>query len=139
MGIDGLTNLNLGLLREVTPVELLNNIKQDADEQASKIFKQVENSEKIKLNPDSHNKREKSKSYEFEENKNKEDDNIVQIDESIEFIENKNAIACRLIDEFVEIIDLKTGDVIEKISFSQLKKFFAHIKNPSGLLIDKSG
>ena len=56
MGIDGLTNLNLGLLREVTPAELLNYVKQDADEQASKIFKQIENSEKIKLNPDSQKK-----------------------------------------------------------------------------------
>lgn len=139
MGIDGLTNLNLGLLREVTPAELLNYVKQDADEQASKIFKQIENSEKIKLNPDSQKKHENAGDYEFEKNGSEEDNDVSQEDNPSEFVESKNRIACRLQDEFVEIIDLNTGEVVEKISVEQLKKFFAHIKNPSGLLVDKSG
>ena len=139
MGIDGLTNLNLGLLREVTPSELLNYVKQDADEQASKIFKQIENSEKIKLNPDSQKKHENAESFEFDKKKENEDDETAPEQIISEVIEDKNRIACRLQDECVEIIDSNTGEVIEKISVEQLKKFFAHIKNPSGLLVDKSG
>lgn len=138
MGIDGLTNLNLGLMRGMSADDLLNYIKQDSENQAKTVFKKVENSEKIVLNPDSQKKREHPDSQNSEKKEYKNDSQVSE--SSIEFADGKKyRLTCDSNKEYVEIIDLKSGKIIEKITVEQLMRFFAHIKNPSGILVDQSG
>ncbi len=139
MGIDGLTVNNLGIIRDVSAVELLNFIKRDSDEQAQKSFKEVENSKKTTLDPDARGNQQENHQHPQSSLKEQEQEPDEIVSEIEREEDRKYRLTCNLGKECVEIIDLNTNKVIETISISELKQFFTQIKNPSGILVDQRG
>lgn len=136
MPFDGLSFSNLGTQRIITPMEVASMAEQTAKVQAAEIIKKPEESQKSKSDIDDNEK--DSKNYNSREEDNDTNENLdLSNDENKQKALKKYKVKFNQMTDMVELIDYKTGFVIETISPSDLMGIVAKTSGSSGILVDR--
>jgi uncharacterized FlaG/YvyC family protein len=134
MSLDGISLSTLGLYQPVTPSEVANRAEKSSQELADKVIKEVENAEKLKLNPEGSNKQQ-----EKEASKQKKSKEITEVEEDI-FEENRlnqYVVKFNSSTNLVELVDKTTQAVIETIKPEDLISLMSKSKTHFGILVDR--
>ncbi|OGI03549.1 MAG: hypothetical protein A2Y25_09840 [Candidatus Melainabacteria bacterium GWF2_37_15] len=134
MPLDGLSFSNSGLFRIVNPTEIALQAEQHAQAQAETAIKKPEEKEKVK--PDLEGKTEdqyKDLQGRDADESGDEESEIFQKQEKIK----KYKVKFNSLTDMVELIDQKTGSIIETISPDDLINLISKTVKPSGILVDK--
>ncbi|OGI17789.1 MAG: hypothetical protein A2255_04535 [Candidatus Melainabacteria bacterium RIFOXYA2_FULL_32_9] len=134
MPLDGLSFSNSGLFRIVNPTEVALQAEHQAQAQAETAIKKPEEKEKVK--PDLEDKTEDQ--YKDLQGRNTdesedEENEVLQKQEKIK----KYKVKFNSLTDMVELIDQKTGSIIETISPDDLINLISKTVKPSGILVDK--
>lgn len=135
MPLDGLSFSNSGLFRVISPAEIALQAEQQAQAHAETAIKKLE--EKEKLHADTENDSEEEKHRDLQ---GRDPDDSQE--EKSEFFEKqekirKYKVKFNSLTDMVELVDQKTGNVVETISPDDLINLISKTVKPSGILVDK--
>lgn len=134
MPLDGLSFSNSGLFRVMTPVEMALQAEQTAQSQAEISVKKLEEKEKIKADiEDDDNQHQNLEGRDTEENSQDDDSSVLENHEKIK----KYKVKFNPLTDMVELIDQKTGIIIETIAPDDLVNLISKTIKPSGILVDR--
>lgn len=135
MPLDGLSFSNSGLFKLVTPTEIALQAEHAAQSQAETAIKKIEEKEKIKtdLENDQDQENKNLEGRETDEQLSEEEAGVFQNQENIK----KFKVKFNYLTDMVELVDQKTGKIVETISPDDLINLVAKSIKPSGILVDK--
>jgi len=135
MPLDGLSFSNSGLFRIITPTEIAMQAEQTAQINAEPTVKKLEEKEKLKpdVEKDKENQEQEGR---FTEDESEDEDSNGQNNEAQENLK-KYKVKFNKLTDMVELVDQKTGRVIETIHPEDLINLIAKTKNASGILVDR--
>ncbi|EKE02024.1 MAG: hypothetical protein ACD_20C00435G0013 [uncultured bacterium] len=134
MPLDGLSFSNSGLFKVINPAEVALQAEQRAQAQAETVIKKLE--EKEKLNPDVEDESEdRQRDLQGRESNDSEekDSEFLEKQEKIK----KYKVKFNSLTDMVELVDQKTGTIVETISPDDLINLISKTVKPSGILIDR--
>lgn len=150
MAIDGLSLINVGVVRDLSPAEI--QLQAQASSANLEIsVKKIQETEKQQLdanggrNKDRRQKRKEQDSQQqainklFSEVAEPVKSDIQYNENAVKLTENKieYKVMYNSHKEIVEIIHIKTGEVSETLSLEELKSFIMRVKNPLGIIVDR--
>lgn len=138
MPLDGLSFSNAALYKITTPTEAFAQVEQVAKQQSETLVKKTEGSEHIKSELKEKNKDEKTDL----QGRDSEDRDDSDEDDNSGFLgkhENirKYKVKFNQLTDMVELVDHKTGFVVETISPQELISLISRSKGSSGILVDR--
>ena len=134
MPLDGLSFSNSGLFKVVTPMEIALQAEQAAQAQAETSIKRPEESEKVKAGLEDENQQGNKEGRDTEDDESQDDDTgFLENHEKIK----KYKVKFNPLTDMVELIDQKTGTIIETISPDDLVNLISKTVKPSGILVDR--
>jgi len=135
MPLDGLSFSNSGLFRIVTPTEVAFQAEHAAQVQAETTIKKLDEKEKIKpdIEGDNEDEERNLEGRHTDEDLEDEESDITKNEEKIK----KYKVKFNSLTDMVELIDQKTGTVVETISPDDLVNLISKSMKPSGILVDK--
>lgn len=132
MPLDGLSFSNSNYFRIATPGEIANQAEHLAQVQAETNIKKPEEKEGVK--PDlEENYEDQEQDLQGRDSDEESDGSVFEDEEKIK----KYKVKFNQISDMVELVDRKTGLVIETISPSDLLSLISKSKGASGILVDK--
>lgn len=135
MPLDGLSFSSSAFFRPITPAEVALQVEKIAQNQAETVIKKTEEGEKIKSDSEN-DEDESSKNSEGRNTEDESEDDNSNIFLSQEKIK-KYKVKFNSLTDMVELIDQKTGSVIETISPNDLMNLLSKSAKPSGILVDR--
>lgn len=148
MALDGLSLSSIMTHSEISPKDISHRAEEDSKLRAAQKFKEIEELEKQKLDPDREKQKEQHQQDTEEEKKNLPQNAYVVDVEGLETEKNEKILALtsqqnmyKVIynsdKEVVEITHSQTGKVEETLSLAELKSFIMKVKNPLGIIVDR--
>lgn len=148
MALDGLSLTSLGFATEISPKDISHTAEETSKARAEQTLKEIEEMEKQQLDPDRDSPKDKNQQKNKKRKKLPQKAYVVEV-ESIE--EEKNEKILELTaqqnmykviynsdKEIVEITHSKTGEIAETLSLAELKSFIMKVKNPLGVIVDRT-
>ena len=138
MPLDGLSFSNSGLYKIITPTEAFAQVEQVAKQQSETLIKKTESSENIKSEL-----KEKGKDEDTDlQGRDTEDNDEPDESGNSGFLDNhekikKYKVKFNQLTDMVELVDHKTGFVVETISPQDLVSLISKSKGSSGILVDR--
>jgi cobalamin biosynthesis protein CobT len=150
MAIDGLSLINVGVTRDILPAEIQLQAQEASNLHA--VMKKIEETDKQQLDPNGNkNKDRRQKRKEEDEQQKTISDLFDEVSEpaksdvqynekALQLTENKSEykVMYNSHEEIVEIIHIKTGQVKETLTLEELKGFIMRVKNPLGIIVDRT-
>jgi uncharacterized FlaG/YvyC family protein len=134
MPLDGLSFSNSGMYKITVPMEVNDQVKQFSEVQAQTTIKKPEQAEKPKSDVENDNDQHKS----LEGRDTSEDNQEGQEETKENFTDrNKYRVKFNSSTDMVELIDQKTGLIIETISSNDLVNLISKSMGSSGVLVDE--
>jgi hypothetical protein len=133
MPLDGLSFSNSGLFKITTPTEVALQVEQAAKTEAETIIKKIEEKEKIKPDLEGEDEEQQDLEGRDTQDETEEDEKGEITKEKIK----KYKVKFNPLTDMVELIDKKTGLIIETISPEDLMNIISKTVKPSGILVDR--
>ena len=154
MGMDGLSMVNTGMVKESTSAELTSRTEQIVQADPTNDFKQVQTTSTNRRIKEKEEEEETSKKKQEEKKENEEEfqDGLIEEndlteesgEENEEFdineLENPNKdfyVKLNSKDDIIELYDSSTNRLIETISGSELSELVKKLNMASGIFINK--
>ena len=136
MPLDGLSFSNSGLYKIVAPMEITTQVEKISKVQAETTIKKPEKKER--LTPDTERDKDQQKDLQGRNT----DDESQEKEENTSYLENeagvkKYKVTFNKYTDMVELVDNKTGVIVEKISPDDLLGLISKAQKSSGILVDK--
>jgi len=133
MPLDGLSFSNSGMYKITVPMEISDQVKQFSEVQAQTTIKKTEEADKLK--PDVENDNDQHKNLEGRETG---EDGQEQEEKKENYTDrNKYKVRFNKITDMVELVDQKTGLILETISSNDLVNLMSKSMGSSGVLVDE--
>ncbi|MDD3013500.1 MAG: hypothetical protein PHC34_07350 [Candidatus Gastranaerophilales bacterium] len=133
MPLDGLSFSNSGMYRITAPMEVTDQVKQFSEIQAQNTIKKPEEADKLKA--DLENDKDQHKDLQGRETG---DDSQEEEQEKENFTDrNKYKVRFNQKTDMVELIDQKTGFILETISSIDLVNLVSKSNGSSGVFVDE--
>lgn len=148
MALDGLSLSSIVAHSEISPKDISHNAEETSKARAEQTLKEIENLQKQQLDADRDTPKQEQKQNKKKRKHLPQKAYIVEV-ESIEDEKNEKILELTAQQnmykvlynsdkEVVEITHSKTGEVAETLSLAELKSFIMKVKNPLGVIVDRS-
>lgn len=132
MPLDGLSFSNSGMYKLTAPTELNDQVKQFSEVQAQTTIKKTEGLEKTKADIENDDNEHDLQGRDTSE------DGQDQAEEKENYTDrNKYRVRFNQMTDMVELIDQRTGLILETISSNDLVNLMSKSKGSSGVLVDE--
>lgn len=133
MPLDGLSFSNSGMYKIIAPTEVNDQVKQFSEIKAQTVIKKPEEADKLKADvendKDQHKDLQGRETGEDDQEKEEEKENFTD--------RNKYKVKFNSTTDMVELIDQKTGFILETISSNDLVNLISKSTGSSGVLVDE--
>lgn len=140
MPLDGLSFSNSGMYKIPNPMEAALLVEQSAQAQAEVAIKKTEKGEKLKNQTSEENLDEETNAegrYTDDNDNNDSNQNMESSDSETHVNMLKYRVSYNQATDSVELIDRKTGYMVESISPKDIMGLISKSKGASGILVDK--
>lgn len=133
MPLDGLSLSSSGLFKIINPAEVALQAEQRAQTQAETVIKKLEEKEKLDPDVEDQGGEEQRDLQGRESSDSEEESEFLEKQEKIK----KYKVKFNSFTDMVELVDQKTGTIVETISPDDLIGLISKTVKPSGILVDR--